>query len=582
MARSILVLVTAVIVVLYYAPLGNVDFANNWRSGSFGFRLAPFDTVVQEVSDPQLLRDGVRPGDRVDMRVLSQSWSRMSYPRAGTQQTFAFYTRGGTRTETLRAAADPSFDLWQRLGGLLAIVPATVFLIVGFMLVFARPNVMTWTFYVYAAGYFSTKATLGYFSFLDAGAYLALSFLLFTLFGNFAALPLIPFVLRFPNNDMRGWRKKIDPYVWLFLAAAFAAYVWEWFEVVAHGARPDTHGILDNWLPLGAFGISALILIKNFKTAEPETRQRMVWLMGGTLLALVAYAVFFVPDIPAIGFVSPGSDNIRQIIGYVAVLQPVCVAYAVFRHRVIDVNFVVNRAIVYGALSVVLLTVVSLLDWGSSRMVGEYHLATFVEALVTIGVGFILNRFHQTLEDWVDRLLFWRRHQAERYLRRVAAALPFATAQEAIVDGLVREPVEALDLSGAAFYLKRDGGGSFEVAASHRASPTLRALNENHNLVRFLAAEEDVVWLDDLGNVRDGDIGVFVLAVPLLVRHEMIGFTLYGAHRNGAQIDPDEVRLFEELALEAARAYDHVEAVRTRERMEALSLKLQQFEGARS
>jgi len=34
---------------------------------------------------------------------------------------------------------------------------------------------------------------------------------------------------------------------------------------------------------------------------------------------------------------------------------------------------------------------------------------------------------------------------------------------------------------------------------------------------------------------------------------------------NGAQLDPDEVALLEELALEAARAYDHVEAVRVRE-----------------
>jgi hypothetical protein len=49
------------------------------------------------------------------------------------------------------------------------------------------------------------------------------------------------------------------------------------------------------------------------------------------------------------------------------------------------------------------------------------------------------------------------------------------------------------------------------------------------------------------------------------VRHELVCFTLYGAHTNGAQLDPDEVELLEELAVEAARAYDHVEAVRVRE-----------------
>jgi len=50
------------------------------------------------------------------------------------------------------------------------------------------------------------------------------------------------------------------------------------------------------------------------------------------------------------------------------------------------------------------------------------------------------------------------------------------------------------------------------------------------------------------------------------VRHELVSFTLYGAHTNGAQLDPDEVELLKELAREAARAYDHVEAERAQQR----------------
>jgi hypothetical protein len=60
--------------------------------------------------------------------------------------------------------------------------------------------------------------------------------------------------------------------------------------------------------------------------------------------------------------------------------------------------------------------------------------------------------------------------------------------------------------------------------------------------------------------------GVYVLAVPVMVRHDLVSFTLYGAHRNGAQLDPEEVELLEGLANEASRSYDHVEAVRVRAR----------------
>lgn len=578
LARLILVAVTAVIIFFYYTPLGNVDFANNWRAGSFGFSMGLFSPRISELTNPKLIRAGVRTGDVLDVPQFQKSWAEAQYPRAGQTRTMTFRTARGNISETLTASGDASFDGWQRLGGILAILPATVFLVVAFMLVWARPSVMTWTFFVFAVGYFSTKPAMGYFSFFSESAYDVLLFFSNTLFGNFAALPLIPFVLRFPNNDMSGWRKKIDVPVWIFLAIAFALYVWEFITYTAGRSLPAAHVWIDNYLPLSAFFISALIVIKNGKTAAPETRQRLIWLIGGTLISFFAYAVYFVPDIDAIGFVSPLSDTIRQVVGFAAVLMPISVAYAVFRHRVIDVNFVVNRAIVYGALSVVLLAMISLLDWLSSRILGEAHLAAYVEALVTIGLGFLLNRFHQTMEGWVDRFLFWRRHQAENYLKRVATALPFSTSEDAITDGLVHEPVEALDLSGAALYLRGEGSGRFKFAAAHRASPMFKEFDENHNLVRFLHAEESVVWLDDIGIHRESEIGVFVVAVPVIVRHELIGFTLYGAHRSGAQIDPDEIRIFEELAVEAARAYDHVEAVRTRERLLHMQRRLDQFE----
>ena len=91
--------------------------------------------------------------------------------------------------------------------------------------------------------------------------------------------------------------------------------------------------------------------------------------------------------------------------------------------------------------------------------------------------------------------------------------------------------------------------------------------NANDLLVRMLRSRKPVIWLDDLRSHLDPqNAAIYALAVPVAVRHELISFTLYGAHTNGAQLDPDEVALLEELAREAARAYDHVEAERARVR----------------
>jgi ABC-type transport system involved in cytochrome bd biosynthesis fused ATPase/permease subunit len=86
-------------------------------------------------------------------------------------------------------------------------------------------------------------------------------------------------------------------------------------------------------------------------------------------------------------------------------------------------------------------------------------------------------------------------------------------------------------------------------------------------LVRMLLADESIVWLDEIRSHLDAEnAAIYSLAVPVSVRHELVSFTLYGAHTNGAQLDPDEVELLKELAREAARAYDHVEAQRAQQR----------------
>ena len=88
----------------------------------------------------------------------------------------------------------------------------------------------------------------------------------------------------------------------------------------------------------------------------------------------------------------------------------------------------------------------------------------------------------------------------------------------------------------------------------------------------MLRSEETVIWLDDLRSHLDPqNAAMYALAVPVTVRHELISFTLYGTHANGAQLDPEEVALLEELAREAARAYDHVEAQRARARYAQLA-----------
>ena len=561
LARAVLIIVTLFVVVIYYVPIGHVDFAENWGEGTFGIALPPQRLIVSAIEPGSVAdRAGVRTGDLLVARGNLELPTRVRSAYPGERETLTFERGGVARTVTLTAVPDRSFSMLGRIGGVLAYLPPTVFLVVAFLLVFLRPSIMSWAFYLFAVGYFGTGPAFMYWSHvLPQSAFLALSFVLTTVFGPWSVLPLLPFVLRFPNGDVLGWRRRIDPLVWAFLGLSYVVYVVEWRMFFVRDSLPRWDIVPSAIIPLSAFLLAGLIVAKNVAMATPSDRQRWGFLAIGTIASFVAYAIYFVPGIPFV---------VGQVVGFAVVLMPICIAYAVFRLRVLDVNFVLNRAVVYGVLSLGVVTMVSILDWVFSRVVAIGRLAIGFELLTAIGIGFLLDRINRSVESFVESVFFRRRRLAERYLRRAASALPYATDEAAIADGLVQVPVDAIDLAAAALYRRSAGGTRFEGIAT--ASQTMVAppgFDGNHLLVRMLLADEKVVWLDDLRAQLDAaNAAIYTLAMPVTVRHELVSFTLYGAHANGAQLDPDEVALLEELALEAARAYDHVEAVRVRER----------------
>jgi hypothetical protein len=565
--RVVLILITALVIAIFYVPIGHADYAGSWGGGTYGADAGRSSEGVVDAVQPGSPADraGIRVGDQVQVAPFSKDYPRFAFPRAGDHGTFTLRRPDGLYyTVTMTAIPLRSFTPMAQVLGILAMIPATIFVAIAFILVFLRPNVMTWSFYAYATGFLSTQPSMAfYYPYLDGAAFFVLSFLLNVVWGNFAVLPLLPFILRFPDDRLTGFTKTFDRILWAAIALAFAAYTYEWYASQKGYVLPWSDA-LETWLPLATFVLATFILIEKYKHATPQIRQRFGFLLLGLIVSFIAYAVYFVPWIPR---------SVSEVIGFGVVIMPISVMYAVLKHRVIDVNFVLNRAIGYGLLSIFVVAFVSLLDWFAGHVISSERLATGVELLVTIGVGFLLDRINRVVGNSVEVVFFRERRSAEEYLRRAARALPYATDESAINDSLVQIPTDALKLSAAALYRRASDGERFEgIATSTNTTVAPPGFDANHLLVRMLQSGEERVWLEELrGHLDREQAKHYVLAVPVTVRHELVSFTLYGPHRNGAQLDPEEVDLLEDLAREASRAYDHIEAVRMRERYQTLA-----------
>jgi hypothetical protein len=251
---------------------------------------------------------------------------------------------------------------------------------------------------------------------------------------------------------------------------------------------------------------------------------------------------------------------------------PLAMLYSILRHHLLDISFVVNRALVYSVLTACIVLVVGFVDWLAGKYLFETRAALAVEALVIVGLGFVLQRLHGVLEGVVDRLIFAGRHAAERHIERVVKGLAFATTHKAILQALVDAPHAALDLVSCAVFIEDEGPLVLRTHYGWRSAPDA-TLERDDALARLLLAERQVIdvadvhWRPTVAGLEDAGLDI---AIPLFSRNDLLGVALYGRHRNGSTIDPEERGLLRQLCTAAAVAYDAVALAETRQELAAL------------
>ncbi|HEX8807186.1 MAG TPA: PDZ domain-containing protein [Candidatus Aquilonibacter sp.] len=307
--------------------------------------------------------------------------------------------------------------------------------------------------------------------------------------------------------------------------------------------------------------------IHSYHHDDAASRQRLKWMIAA--LVITAPITYLGTGL------FPSYINYGQyvaLIGLQAVL-PVVAAYAMFRKRVVDPKFVISHTLVYGTLTAITACIFAVFDELFWRWFEEWDLGIAINVAIALTIGFFLDRSKEKLDFVVDVVLFRDRYHAERTLRQGAADVVHAASEDAVRSALVRLPVDALRLTDAALYMrnKRDFR---EVCADEDAARLPQAIDADDPLALMLRSRLHSVRMSEVRLSAVMESRHAVLAIPLTMRSDIAGFVVYGAHRNGADIDRDELKSLEEIAKNAAVALDHIDAESLRSRVALLERML--------
>jgi signal transduction histidine kinase len=145
-------------------------------------------------------------------------------------------------------------------------------------------------------------------------------------------------------------------------------------------------------------------------------------------------------------------------------LVPLSIGAAVLHYRLWDIEPIVNRTLVYGALTVAVAGLYVLVV-GYFAVFFKVNDSPLVGLLATGVIAVVFQPLRERLQRGVNRLLYGQRDEPYVVLSRLGQRLESIVAPEAVLPTIVQSVAEALKLPYVAIVLTTDA--SHEVAASH-------------------------------------------------------------------------------------------------------------------
>jgi hypothetical protein len=215
------------------------------------------------------------------------------------------------------------------------------------------------------------------------------------------------------------------------------------------------------------------------------------------------------------------------------VLAPIALAYAALNRRLIDIGFVLNRALIFGIVSIVVVGAFLIVEWAFNEWFLEANHITgnLASMVVALGLGFSMRYIHSNVDRAVDRIFFRKRHEDLAALRRFSQEASYITDRAVLLDRTVNEIKDHTSATGVEIFISRDDHVFAPIGTS-----TLRPIDENDEAVvsmRTWHKPVDVAGLHE--SALNGDF-----AFPMMARAALIGFIVCGSKRDGEVYEPDE------------------------------------------
>ena len=291
-------------------------------------------------------------------------------------------------------------------------------------------------------------------------------------------------LLLFPDGRLpsRRWR----PLAWLSGAVIVLLSV---AVLLAPGRLGNLAGVRKpfgiegaEWLTVGAGPLlvllplcmlaSALSLVLRYRRSGGEERQQIKWIAFAASVVVVLYAIAMIVSFvfPEESWTTAGSVWWLNLLTYAVLasftIVPIAVGTAILKYRLYEIDIIINRALVYGTLTV---TLVALYFGGIVVLQRLFVLltgqrSTLAVVASTLLIAALFTPMRRRIQSFIDRRFFRQKYDARKTLEDFSARLRDETDLEALNDDLVGVVRETMQPAHVSLWLRPETASKGEQA----------------------------------------------------------------------------------------------------------------------
>jgi two-component system NtrC family sensor kinase len=215
---------------------------------------------------------------------------------------------------------------------------------------------------------------------------------------------------------------------------------------------------------------AAAILLNSYRHASTTIlRQQLKWVTRGTILSVVPYTIIYV--IPFLIGVLPGTLMRLSVLSLA--LLPLTFGYAIFRYRLMDVDLISKRVVVYTVAAAAVVGMYFALVAGVAELVHMQKPGTGPVGLIlaVVVTALLFDPVRSWIQDRVDHLFYRTVYDYRRTLIEFGRELSSETDLNALLSSILDRLSRTLAVDRIAIFLRAEEGEAFVLSKSMGMNP---------------------------------------------------------------------------------------------------------------